>query len=94
MSAPVIAVDYVKALPEQLLLSMRLRVLGTDGSAAAIRESIEAFFEVDTSLFIQCFGELVAAGHIQLNLNDVRDQLGIQSDKPNRENTADAENAE
>ena len=90
--APVIAVsDYVKALPEQLraAIDAPLRVLGTDGFGRSdTREQLRAFFEVD-SQFIQysALRELVAAGHMQLNLQDVREQLGIQSDKPNpREN--------
>ena len=86
--APVIAVsDYVKALPEQLraAIDAPLRVLGTDGFGRSdTREQLRAFFEVD-SQFIQysALSELVAAGHMQLNLQDVREQLGIQSDKPN-----------
>lgn len=86
--APVIAVsDYVKALPEQLraAIDAPLRVLGTDGFGRSdTREQLRAFFEVD-SQFIQysALSELVAAGHMQLNLKDVREQLGIQSDKPN-----------
>ena len=90
--APVIAVsDYVKALPEQLraAIDAPLRVLGTDGFGRSdTREQLRAFFEVG-SQFIQysALRELVAAGHMQLNLQDVREQLGIQSDKPNpREN--------
>ncbi len=90
--APVIAVsDYVKALPEQLraAIDAPLRVLGTDGFGRSdTREQLRAFFEVG-SQFIQysALRELVAAGHMQLNLKDVREQLGIQSDKPNpREN--------
>ncbi|MBL6709023.1 MAG: hypothetical protein ISP99_06740, partial [Pseudomonadales bacterium] len=86
--APVIAVsDYVKALPEQLraAIDAPLRVLGTDGFGRSdTREQLRAFFEVD-SRFIQysALSELVAAGHMQLNLQDVREQLGIESDKPN-----------
>ena len=90
--APVIAVsDYVKALPEQLraAIDAPLRVLGTDGFGRSdTREQLRAFFEVG-SQFIQysALRELVAAGHMQRNLKDVREQLGIQSDKPNpREN--------
>ena len=90
--APVIAVsDYVKALPEQLraAIDAPLRVLGTDGFGRSdTREQLRAFFEVG-SQFIQysALRELVAAGHMQLNLKDVREQLGIKSDNPNpREN--------
>ena len=86
--APVIAVsDYVKALPEQLRAAINapLRVLGTDGFGRSdTREKLRAFFEVD-SRFIQysALSELVAIGHMQLNLQDLREQLEIPSDKPN-----------
>ena len=86
--APVIAVsDYVKALPEQLRAAINapLRVLGTDGFGRSdTREKLRAFFEVD-SRFIQysALSELVAIGHMQLNLLDLREQLEIPSDKPN-----------
>ena len=86
--APVIAVsDYVKALPEQLRAAINapLRVLGTDGFGRSdTREKLRAFFEVD-SRFIQysALSELVAIGHIQLNLQDLRELLEIPSDKPN-----------
>jgi pyruvate dehydrogenase E1 component len=86
--APVIAVsDYVKALPEQLRAAINapLRVLGTDGFGRSdTREKLRAFFEVD-SRFIQysALSELVAIGHMQLNLQDLREQLEIASDKPN-----------
>ena len=86
--APVIAVsDYVKALPEQLrsAINAPLRVLGTDGFGRSdTREKLRAFFEVD-SRFIQysALSELVAIGHMQLNLQDLREQLEIPSDKPN-----------
>ena len=86
--APVIAVsDYVKALPEQLrsAINAPFRVLGTDGFGRSdTREKLRAFFEVD-SRFIQysALSELVAIGHMQLNLQDLREQLEIPSDKPN-----------
>ena len=86
--APVIAVsDYVKALPEQLRAAINapLRVLGTDGFGRSdTREQLRAFFEVDNR-FIQysALSELVAAGHMQLNLQDLRAQLEIPTDKPN-----------
>ena len=86
--APVIAVsDYVKALPEQLRAAINapLRVLGTDGFGRSdTREKLRAFFEVDSRV-IQYSGlsELVAIGHMQLNLQDLREQLEIPSDKPN-----------
>lgn len=86
--APVIAVsDYVKALPEQIrhAIAAPLRVLGTDGFGRSdTRQQLRAFFEVDSS-FIQysALSELVAAGHMQLDLRDLRQQLGIQADKPN-----------
>ena len=86
--APVIAVsDYVKALPEQLRAAINapLRVLGTDGFGRSdTREKLRAFFEVD-SRFIQysALSELVAIGPMQLNLQDLREQLEIPSDKPN-----------
>ena len=85
---PVIAVsDYMKALPEQLRVAIQapLRVLGTDGFGRSdTREKLRAFFEVDSS-FIQysALSELVAAGHMQLNLGDVQQQLGIDITKRN-----------
>jgi pyruvate dehydrogenase E1 component len=86
--APVIAVsDYVKALPEQLRAAINapLRVLGTDGFGRSdTREKLRAFFDVD-SRFIQysALSELVAIGQMQHNLQDLREQLEIPSDKPN-----------
>ena len=86
--APVVAVsDYVKSLPEQVrsAIDSSFRVLGTDGFGRSdTREQLRAFFEVD-SRFIQysALSELVAAGHMQLDLRDVREQLGIDTQKPN-----------
>ena len=79
--------DYVKALPEQLrsAINAPFRVLGTDGFGRSdTREKLRAFFEVD-SRFLQysALSELVAIGHMQLNLQDLREQLEIPSDKPN-----------
>ena len=60
------------------------RVLGTDGWRSDTREQLRAFFEVDRR-FIQysALSELVAVGYMQLNLRDVREQLGIDTHKPN-----------
>ena len=86
--APVVAVsDYVKSLPEQVrsAIESSFRVLGTDGFGRSdTREQLRAFFEVD-SRFIQysALSELVAAGHMQLDLRDVREQLGIDTQKLN-----------
>ena len=86
--APVVAVsDYVKSLPEQVrsAIDAPFRVLGTDGFGRSdTREQLRAFFEVDRR-FIQysALSELVAVGHMQLNLRDVREQLGIDTHKPN-----------
>jgi pyruvate dehydrogenase E1 component len=86
--APVVAVsDYVKSLPEQVrsAIDSSFRVLGTDGFGRSdTREQLRAFFEVD-SRFIQysALSELVVAGHMQLDLRDVREQLGIDTHKPN-----------
>jgi pyruvate dehydrogenase E1 component len=86
--APVVAVsDYVKSLPEQVrgAIDSSFRVLGTDGFGRSdTREQLRAFFEVDRR-FIQysALSELVAAGHMQLDLRDVREQLGIDTHKPN-----------
>ena len=86
--APVVAVsDYVKSLPEQVrsAIESSFRVLGTDGFGRSdTREQLRAFFEVD-SRFIQysAMSELVAAGHMQLDLRDLREQLGIDAQKPN-----------
>ena len=81
--------DYVKSLPEQLraAIDAPLRVLGTDGFGRSdTREQLRAFFEVD-SRFIQysALSELVAVGHMQLNLRDVREQLGIDRTSQTRE---------
>ena len=86
--APVVAVsDYVKSLPEQVrsAIDSPFRVLGTDGFGRSdTREQLRAFFEVDRR-FIQysALSELVAAGHMQLDLRHVREQLGIDTHKPN-----------
>ena len=86
--APVIAVsDYVKALPEQLrgAIDAPLRVLGTDGFGRSdTRQKLRAFFEVD-SAFIQysALSELVSAGHMQLDLRDIREQLKIDIHREN-----------
>ena len=86
--APVVAVsDYVKSLPEQVrsAIDSPFRVLGTDGFGRSdTREQLRAFFEVDRR-FIQysALRELVAAGHMQLDLRHVREQLGIDTHKPN-----------
>ena len=86
--APVVAVsDYVKSLPEQVrsAIDSPFRVLGTDGFGRSdTREHLRAFFEVDRR-FIQysALSELVAAGHMQLDLRHVREQLGIDTHKPN-----------
>ena len=86
--APVVAVsDYVKSLPEQVrsAIDSPFRVLGTDGFGRSdTREKLRAFFEVDRR-FIQysALSELVAAGHMQLDLRHVREQLGIDTHKPN-----------
>ena len=86
--APVVAVsDYVKSLPEQVrsAIDSPFRVLGTDGYGRSdTREHLRAFFEVDRR-FIQysALSELVAAGHMQLDLRHVREQLGIDTHKPN-----------
>ena len=86
--APVVAVsDYVKSLPEQVrsAIDSPFRVLGTDGFGRSdTREQLRAFFEVDRR-FIQysALSELVAAGHMQLDLRHVREQLGIDTQKPN-----------
>ena len=86
--APVVAVsDYVKSLPEQVrsAIDSPFRVLGTDGFGRSdTREQLRAFFEVDLR-FIQysALSELVAAGHMQLDLRHVREQLGIDTHKPN-----------
>ena len=86
--APVVAVsDYVKSLPEQVrsAIDSPFRVLGTDGFGRSdTREQLRAFFEVDRR-FIQysALSELVAAGHMQLDLRHVREQLGIHTHKPN-----------
>ena len=86
--APVVAVsDYVKSLPEQVrsAIDSPFRVLGTDGFGRSdTREQLRAFFEVDRR-FIQysALSELVVAGHMQLDLRHVRQQLGIDTHKPN-----------
>ena len=86
--APVVAVsDYVKSLPEQVrsAIDSPFRVLGTDGFGRSdTREKLRAFFEVDRR-FIQysALSDLVAAGHMQLDLRNVREQLGIDTHKPN-----------
>lgn len=86
--APVIAVsDYVKALPEQLRVAIDApyRVLGTDGFGRSdTREQLRAFFEVD-SRFIRysALCELVSVGHMQVDLNAIREQLGIDPNKSN-----------
>jgi pyruvate dehydrogenase E1 component len=79
--------DYVKSLPEQVrsAIDSPFRVLGTDGFGRSdTREQLRAFFEVDRR-FIQysALRELVAAGHMQLDLRHVREQLGIDTHKPN-----------
>ena len=89
--APVIAVsDYVKALSEQLRVAIDapLRVLGTDGFGRSdTREQLRAFFEVDHRFIrYSALCELVRAGHMQLNLQEIREQLGIDQDKPNPRN--------
>lgn len=87
-NAPVIAVsDYVKTQPEQLRVAIDapLRVLGTDGFGRSdTREQLRAFFEVD-SRFIRysALTELVTAGHLQLDLQALRQQLEIDVNKPN-----------
>ena len=77
----------MKSLPEQVrgAIESSFRVLGTDGFGRSdTREQLRAFFEVD-SRFIQysAMSELVAAGHMQLDLRDLREQLGIDAQKPN-----------
>ena len=86
--APVVAVsDYVKSLPEQVrsAIDSPFRVLGTDGFGRSdTREQLRAFFEVDRRFIkYSALSELVAAGHMQLDLRHVREQLGIDTHKPN-----------
>jgi pyruvate dehydrogenase E1 component len=87
--APVIAAsDYVKAIPEQLRVSIDapFHVLGTDGFGRSdTREQLRGFFEVDRRFVtLAALNKLAQAQIIpSQTVVDARQEMGIEPDKIN-----------